>query len=405
MRRNRAWRRSEPGPLRRRAAVHGRGCRHPPGSRPPAGLAAHSGTAQADGWGYAYGQLRFQANHFFAQAYINRNNAGDSFVYGTGLPLKDKSTLFNVQAQYNLEMADGKQQFIMGGDYERTTPNTEGTIYGRNEENDLISEIGGYVQSQTAFSSKFALTAALRLDYNNLQEELVASPRVAMVFKPATGHSFRATFNRAFTSPGATEWFLDIRAREPDATLPFLVRGRGSTSGFTFSHNSAYTAFAGTDLVAYSVNPDNLGQPQPIGLPLADTYSSVYQGLASIPIPVLKTMLPAPLNMLPDEKVAGLVALLAPEATSVTGFSQGVLGKLNLTTGKVDIMPEINLADIDPLKRNTTNSFEVGYKGLIENRVLIAIDAYYTNKKNFVGPLLMESPFVLVPNLSAICRA
>ncbi|MFQ5771187.1 MAG: carboxypeptidase regulatory-like domain-containing protein, partial [bacterium] len=137
------------------------------------------GTAQADGWGYTYGQLRLQAGNFFAQTYLNRNNAGDSFVYGTKLPLVDKSTLFNVQAQYDLEMAEGNQHFIFGFDYDRTTPNTEGTIYGRNEKNDLISETGGYVQSQTAFSPKFNVTAALRLDYNNLQKELVLSPRVA----------------------------------------------------------------------------------------------------------------------------------------------------------------------------------------------------------------------------------
>lgn len=356
------------------------------------------GTAQADGWGYTYGQLRLQAGNFFAQAYLNRNNAGDSFIYGTRLPLVDKSTLFNAQAQYDLEMADGKQHFIFGFDYERTTPNSEGTIYGRNEENDMISESGGYVQSQTALSSKFDVTGALRLDYNNLQEELVLSPRVAMVFKPTAGHSFRATFNRAFTSPGATEWFLDIeRGNIPGTDI--IIRGRGSTSGFKFSHNSDFAAFAGTDLVAYSLNPATLGAPQPVGLPLDATYASVYAGLSSIPIPVIKSMLPPPLNMLPDDQIAGLVALLDPSFTQVTGFSRGSLGLLNRFTGTPE--PVQGVTDIDPLKRNTTNSFELGYKGVSQDRVLFAVDVYYTKKKNFVGPLLFETPFVLVPTLSA----
>ncbi|MFQ5674539.1 MAG: carboxypeptidase regulatory-like domain-containing protein [bacterium] len=38
------------------------------------------GTLQADNFGYSYGQLRFQAGRFFAQTYLNVNDAGDSFV-------------------------------------------------------------------------------------------------------------------------------------------------------------------------------------------------------------------------------------------------------------------------------------------------------------------------------------
>ncbi|MFQ5753723.1 MAG: hypothetical protein ACE5HI_17170, partial [bacterium] len=73
-------------------------------------------------------------------------------------------------------------------------------------------------------------------------------------------------------------------------------------------------------------------------------------------------------------------------------------GLLNRFSGAVN--PVQGATDIDPLKRNTTDSFELGYKGVIENRVLLAVDVYYTKKKNFIGPLLFESPFVLVPNLA-----
>ena len=45
-------------------------------------------------------------------------------------------------------------------------------------------------------------------------------------------------------------------------------------------------------------------------------------------------------------------------------------------------------------------TIEAGYKGIINDRVLLAIDAYYTEKKNFVGSLQMKTPFVLVPTLS-----
>ena len=366
------------------------------------------GTAQAKNFGYRYGQIRFVSGNFFAQTYLNVNDMGDSFVYGTGADLVDKSKLWNIQAQYLMPISGGRHNLIFGFDYDRTTPDTEGTIYGRNENRDLISEPGAYVQAQIGLNSKLDLTGALRVDYNNLQEDFILSPRVALVIKPNTQHSFRLTYNKAFTSPGVTENFLDIVAREPDEQFPIRIRGRGSVDGFRFARNPAFGQIPGSnsDLVAYSLNPATLGQPQPVGLPVGPVYDAVYDALSQVPLDQIRALLPPPLNdpnVLPDQQLAGLIALLSPQFTNVEGFSPGVLGLLNLTTQKVDIISDVE--DIKPLTINTTHSFEVGYKGLIENRVLFAVDVYFTQKKNFVGPLLNETPFVFVPGLASDLEA
>ncbi len=366
------------------------------------------GTAQADGFGYTYGQLRLRAKHFFFQTYVNVNNMGDSFVYGTGTDLVDNSKLWNIQAQYDLELAQGRHRLIFGFDYDRTIPDTDGTIYGRNEDKDLISEPGGYVQGQFGLTPKLDLTGALRFDYNNLQEDLILSPRVALVLKPSATQSLRLTYNKAFTSPGNTENFLDIVAREPDAAFPIRIRGRGSAFGFHFGRNPAFAQIPGSrsDLIAYSLNPATLGQPQPVGLPLDAVYASLYQGLSQVPLDQLRALLPPPLNdpnVLPDAQLSGLVQLLSPQFTNVQGFSGGVLGLLNLATQDIKIIPDVT--DIRPLDINTTHSIELGYKGVFENRVLITVDTYYTRKKNFVGPLLNETPFVLVPGLASDLQA
>ncbi|MEX0747052.1 MAG: carboxypeptidase regulatory-like domain-containing protein, partial [Rhodothermales bacterium] len=88
------------------------------------------GTLQSEGFGYTYGQLRLQAGNFFAQAYINRNDAGDSFVYrDTAVEeVVDNSTLINTQAQYDFDLAADRLRVIVGADYEVTTPSTDGTI-------------------------------------------------------------------------------------------------------------------------------------------------------------------------------------------------------------------------------------------------------------------------------------
>lgn len=352
------------------------------------------GTVQADNFGYAYGQLRLIAGNFFAQFYLNRNNAGDSFVYG-GDKVVDKGMLYNAQAQYDLSMANGRQQFIIGVDLELTRPDTEGTILGRNESDDAISEYGAYVQSQTALSPKLDFTVALRGDYNNINEKFQVSPRAALVFKPAAGHNVRATYNRAFSSFGVNSLFLDIVGAQVG---PITVRGRGAAKGFTWERNPAFAGIAGTDLVASSLIPTSLGAPTPAGMPLDATYASVHAGIAAIPVDVLTQILQQAGLPVNEQATALLVQLLSPENTQVQGFSRGLLAIPDLSGGAPKIVSD--LTDIKPLDQTVSQTVELGYKGVINNRILFAIDGYYTQKKNFVGPLLMETPTVLVPTLS-----
>ncbi|MCB9508903.1 MAG: TonB-dependent receptor [Deferribacteres bacterium] len=354
------------------------------------------GTVQADGFGYKYGQLRLQSGGFFAQAYLNNNDGGNSFVYGTDSTVVDNSNQINFQAQYDMDISDS-QQLIVGVDYDRTTPDTKGTVYGRNEDNDLISETGLYAQSLTRLSPMLDLTLALRGDYNNIYEDFVLSPRVALVVKPSSQHSFRATYNYAYSSPGNNSLFLDIVAREPDASLPIRIRGRGAAYGYTFQRNSAFGAFANSDLVARSLNPATPGAAQPIGLPLDAVYNSVFASLNAIPNATIKQLLGLP-SATPDALIEQVKALFAPGVTNVNGFSQGALALLNSTTGTTN--PVSDVVNIDPLQQTTSQTFEFGYKGLIDNRLLMAVDFYYTSKKNFVGPVLIETPFVLVPTLA-----
>lgn len=354
------------------------------------------GTAQADGFGYKYGQVRLQSGRFFAQAYLNNNDGGKSFVYGTGDPIVDNSTQINVQAQYDFDISN-KQQLILGFDYDRTTPDTEGTIYGRNEDDDLISETGVYAQSLTRISPYIDLTLALRGDYSNIFEEFQLSPRVALVVKANAQNSLRLTYNFAYSSPGNNSLFLDIVAREPDAQLPILIRGRGAKDGYTFPRNPAFATFAGSDLVARSLNPATLGAAQPVGLPLDQVYAAVYANLSTIPNETLRQLLNLP-PTIPDFIIDNVKAMFAPGRTNVTGFSKGSLALLNTATGKVK--PVSDVTDIEPLKQTTSRTIEFGYKGLIENRFLLAVDFYYTKKNNFVGPVLIETPFVFVPTLA-----
>lgn len=362
------------------------------------------GTLQADNFGYNYYQMRLRLKDFFAQVYYNVNDAGDSFVYGQDLdgdgvvdPVVDNGGQLVGQVQYDMNFMGGRQNVIVGADMELIRPDTEGTILGRNENDDNIDEFGGYIQSTSAVTDKLDLTLALRGDYNSVVDAFQVSPRAAVVFKANNSHSFRATYNRAFSSPGTNSNFLDIVAGQVGGLI--TVRGRGAANGYTWERNPAFAPIAGTDLVASSLNPAAIGAKTPVGLPLDATYASVYAGLAGLGTPTIQAVLAQNGINLPAPAVAQLVALLSPQGgTNVQGFSRGLMGIVNPTTG---IPAFVNgLSDIEPLDQTITQTFEVGYKGVINNKLLATVDVYYSKRKNFVGPLLMETPLVFVPNLT-----
>lgn len=354
------------------------------------------GTLQADGFGYSYGQLRLQSGPLFAQVYVNRNEAGDSFVYANdfdnnGVPdgVVDNSIQINAQAQYDFALREDKQRFIVGIDLEALNPDTDGTIHGRNEDDNDVREYGAYVQSATQLTEQLDLTLAVRGDYNNIVDQFQLSPRAALVYKLTPGHSVRATYNRAFSSPGTNSLFLDINARTvplaPGQTL--VLQGRGSANGFTFDN------FRSNRQIRFSLPGSHFRSDVPLNaVPLQGIYEALVGGLAAAD----PSTLPAPFNSLPAEQLGALVQALGSLTPFVQGTTPAIMG-FPLDSGGLRLIPDP--IDIDPLEQTTSQVFEVGYKGIFADRVLLAVDGYYVNKKNFVGPLLLESPVAVAPGL------
>ena len=350
------------------------------------------GTIQGDGFGYKYGQLRLDAGGFFAQAYANFNDAGDSFVYAEGAVERvvDNSKLVNVQGQYDFDILEERFRFIVGAEYELTNPATESTVFGRNEDHDRFAEAGAYVQSVVRLSPTLNATLAVRADRHDLFDGIQISPRAALVFKPDPAHSLRATFNRAFASPTPHTLFLDILA---GAVGPLTIQARGSLDGFHFQRD------AQGGLIASSMIPDIFGAPVPVGVPLDLLYSQMYGALSTIPVSELQGMLAEQGLNLPAVLITQFIGLLSPDGgIAVTGLTPASIGYVDLNTGLVNpnsIAQDV--VDVPPLEHTASEIFEVGYKGLLGERLLVAVDGYYTRRRNFISPLRVETPFVLVP--------
>ena len=351
------------------------------------------GTTQAEGFGYRYGQLRLDAGGFFAQAYANFNDAGDSFVYrqGSVKDVVDNSALVNVQGQYDFDILDERFRFIVGAEYELTNPVTKSTVFGRNEDRDRFAETGAYLQSVVRLTPALNATLAVRADRHDLFDGVQFSPRAALVFKPGPAHSLRATFNRAFASPGTNNLFLDINA---GAAGPLTIQARGALDGFHFQRD------AQGGLIASSIVPDIFGAPAPVGVPLGLLYDQIYGALSSIPASQLQTLLAAQGLNIPAVLITQFIGLLSPDGgVTVTGLTPANIGYVDLNT--FDIDPNSiaqDVVDVPSLEYTASEIFEAGYKGLLGERLLFAVDGYYARRKNFVSPLRVETPFVLVPD-------
>ena len=173
--------------------------------------------------------------------------------------------------------------------------------------------------------------------------------------------------------------------------------------------NPDFVPLFGSDLVARTISPNpaaaGIAVPpaQPLGPNiLGDTYQAIYDNLSTVPIPLLRNLLPPPLNdpdVVSDDAINLFIGLLNPALTQVEGTTAGVMGIPDLTTGDVKFVTDVS--DVPPLKQTTSQVFEIGYKGLIKDKFLFASDFYVVQSKNFVGPLLPETPLVYVPNFAA----
>ncbi len=343
---------------------------------------ANTGENQIDQFAARFGQLRLQAGGFFAQAYLNQNDAGDTFVYRSGAAIVDESTQFTTQAQYSFDVLDGRQSFVVGADYKVTTPKTGGTIHGINEDNDQLTEIGGYVQSETRLSEQFDVVLAGRLDRDDVIEKTQFSPRVGLVFKPTPVHSLRATYNRAFTTPAGVNLFLDLLVAPPAANNGlFGVRARGAGQPFTFSANTPVSLVPS---LAAALAPLGVPSRIPLGqLPLAGLYGYGL-GVANA-----------------TGVLAGTLAQLGitgQQALQVVGVLQGAVLRVPGVVGGALINTSgdpVQAQSTPKIEQTVTNTFELGYKGLINEQLLIGVDVYYTQKKNFLSGLQIITPLVV----------
>ncbi len=326
----------------------------------------------------AFAQIRLRSGRLFAQTFFAASLANeDYFNYRTGRIGINKSSEWGWQVQYGIDLFDGRQDFVAGLDLQRAVPRTGGSLTGRNEQNDDFSFLGAYLQSESHLTSTIDVTLSGRFDYFSATERLGFSPRGAVLFKLAPEHRVRVTYNRALGLVRGLAYYMDLVSDDAGA---FIVRLRGAATPFTFPDAPHTSSFIGL--------PSLPTQDAGVGIELRRAYLAATAGLTADGAPLA-------------DSPADLVALLMSRAGQITGFSSGSL----LLNGEIVGQP----TDRDQIKPSITNTFEVGYQGVLLDRVYMGLDVYYTRKERFLG-FQMITPLVLVPGLptdlgTAISRA
>jgi iron complex outermembrane receptor protein len=337
------------------------------------------GAGQAVDWRSSYFQARGNWNRLFVQGYVNASDAGDTYLLRNGAPITDQSKLYVGQIQHGFSLGE-RQSFTYGMDLLYTNPVTNGSINGKYEDDDQTTEFGAYLQSETMLHQRLNLVLAGRLDNHSALPENIFSPRAALVFKPTESQAFRVTFNRAFSTPTSLNQFLDLGSAIPNESLARLgyslrVQGTG-TQGFRFKQaNGGY-------MMRSPFTPAALGGPStPLPANAAAFYAAALQ--------VVAQQAAAAGTPIPTELVQYLSSLTPTSAEISTVYS-------DIATGASGLLSSLNLSDVKPMREETSTTFEVGYKGLIGERVLLTGDVWFSRRQNLITPLTIGTPLLML---------
>ncbi len=361
-------------------------------------LTGANGTSQIKNWTYKSFQQRARIGRLFGQVFANLSDAGNAdslsttgtYLLRSGQPIVDQSRVFAGQLQHGLTVGH-RQDFVYGLDYIKTNPRTGGTINGRNEAIDDVTEYGGYIQSTTNLPLRFDFIAALRLDHNSLIDGYQTSPRLALVFKPTETQNIRFTYNRAFSTPANFSYFLDLIQARNIGNSGYNIRALGNPPKSGWSFNRTCGSVNGGLCMKSRFTGGNDWVPSSA----AGVYRGVLTGLSPNLIALLQQSLG---TQLATALVNGLKALQPTDAQVGTRIAY-----LNAASDPTRDLAASSVKDIGALDASYNKTYEVGYKGIIGNRLRLAVDGWVQKRGDVGNPAGLATPNVFFngPQLGA----
>lgn len=192
------------------------------------------GRNQIRDWQVGYYQLRYNSNHWFAQAYYTTSKTDSTYShddrtkqyyrgidagmtheealaqsYDGGALFRDNSNRINGELQYRNEW--GGLNMIVGAQFQRDNANSLNTYLIQEDENDVISvnQFGGYGQARYKFADdKFEGLFAFRADNHEIYGFNFV-PKVGFLFHQPNS-TWRITYGQGIAAPTIFNQFADL---------------------------------------------------------------------------------------------------------------------------------------------------------------------------------------------------
>jgi outer membrane receptor protein involved in Fe transport len=306
------------------------------------------------------------ANVFYNQLAIDEGEFVDLSVPSS---IKESSYNFWAQLQHGTRVGS-RTRLQYGADLGRTVPQSDSTLYGSFEGQADLTEVGAFLSATARLSPKFEVVLAGRLDYHSIIGNTAFSPWATVVYNPTPSHAIRFGASRSFTPPTPIGMFADF----PIAAVgPYDLRFTGGGPGRTFRRDCA-------------------------GLCMRSPFNT---GGASEYLPADATTQWGAVVAILQGQGIDISGVPAPDGSQVASL----LATLNTSTGSFDPTTASDVIDVQGVHGNDEarrwiTQLELGYKGLINNRIRIGVDVYYRENSHIAGQNQVVTPNVFFDQAS-----
>jgi outer membrane receptor protein involved in Fe transport len=258
----------------------------------------------------------------------------------TGSRFQDQSKIYHSDVNYNFRDIIKFAEFQLGGSYRQYELNSNGTIFTDFDGPIRYDEYGAYAQVQKKLLKDERLKFTGSVRYDKAQNfDGFYSPRVSFVYSAGDKkqHNFRASYQTGFRNPTTQDQYIGLDLG------PFALIGSA---------------------------PDNLTRFVET-LPVSAAGQAVNGGNATATLSGV-------------EAYGNSFTL-----TSVQAFSTAVAAGQPLPTAAA----LLDVADIDLVKPERVQAFDVGYRSVIDNDLTVDITGYYNIYNDFLNQSRVITPY------------
>jgi len=258
----------------------------------------------------------------------------------TGSKFIDRSKMYHAEGSYNFKNEISVVDLVAGAHFRQYVLNSSGTIFNDASGPISISEYGGYAQaSKKLMNDQLKLGASVRYDKNeNFDGQF--SPRAFAVWSADADkkHNIRASYQTGFRNPDTQSQFIGL-----DLGPATLVGGTQKNLDM-YSSTKTYNAFGGVDMTITGESLYNNSYTASS----ASAFGAAFPGY-----------------------VGEAFANGATTLTEAYGMALAAHGD------------ELVIADTKLIKPEQIKSVELGYKGVINNKLMLDLNFYHSTYTDF----------------------